>query len=134
MKIKDYINFSKKWDKLEKRIFPTVRGKTAIEQYIKGDIIKVRLKKKYYCHAKIINMQLRAIKNIPLSTLQEDVAPQKCNSHQDFADFLDSIWEYVDVTVNKIVTLFTLERTKEIGWRKKRTTQSRLNPFKKKLI
>ncbi len=132
MKIKDTINFSKKWDKLNKPVFPTVRGKTAIGQYIKGDIIQVLIKKKYSFHAKIINMQLRAIKNIPLSTLQEDVAPRKCESHEQYAEILDSFWKWVDVTINTPVTLFTLERTKEIGWRKNKTTQSRLNPFKKK--
>lgn len=132
MKIKDYINFYKRWDKLSKPVFKTVRGKTAIKQYIKGDIIKIQLKKKYQFHAKIINMQPTIISEIPLFTLQEDVAPQTCDSHEDFAEILDSIWIYVDVTVNTPVTLFTLERTKEIGHRRKTTTQSRLNPFKKK--
>lgn len=132
MKIKDYINFSRKWNKLEKRTFTTIRGKTAIEQYILNHIIHIQIKKNNKFYAKIMDMKLMPISEIPLSILQEDIAPQKCNSHQDFADYLNSIWEYVDVTVNKMVTLFTLERTKEIGWRKKTTTQSRLNPFKKK--
>ena len=132
MKIKDYINFSKHWNKLKERTFTTIRGKTAIEQYIIGHIIHIQIKRNNKFHAKIMNMQLRTISEIPLIILQEDVAPQKCNSKKDFADILDSFWKWVDVTINTPVTLFTLERTKEIGWRKKTTTQSRLNPFVKK--
>ncbi len=132
MKIKDTINFSHKWDKLDKPTFKTIRGKTAIEQYIKGDIIEVLIKKNYKFHAKIINMQLTTINQIPLFTLQEDVAPQKCDSHEQYAEILNFFWKWVDVTISTPVTLFTLERTKEIGWRKNKTTQSRLNPFKKK--
>ena len=129
--MKNSINFSKKYDKFHNDIFTTIRGKTAFKQYEKNDIIQVLIKYKYSFHAKILNKKVKWISEIPLDVLQKDIAPQTCNSHEEFAEMMDSFWKWVDVTVETPVTLFTLERTKEIGYRRK-TTQTKINPFKKK--
>lgn len=84
------INFTHEYNKLRKSTFTTIRGKTWAEKYSVGDEVDVTVKNEFWYRAEINNLELRSIKDILLEVLKKDVAPLKCESHDDFIQILNS--------------------------------------------
>jgi len=71
------IKFSFFWDKLNYPTFTTIRSIKYVKQnnLKTGQIVEIYVKNKFLFFAKITNIEIKQIKDIPLDVLKKDVAP-----------------------------------------------------------
>lgn len=87
------INFGKKYDKLSKERFTTIRSPNFIqEKGLKiGDIVEITLNRELLFKAVIENFEIKPINRMELTLLKDDVAPEPCNSIDDFVKIMNKI-------------------------------------------
>lgn len=107
-----YTSFSKDYTKLSFDVFPTIRSPNYAEsrELGIGSRVEIRIKNKTFFLCEIIAIETKKLKNIPLAFLKYDAAPHPINSHQDFADLINSFTQYKNTKV---------ENMKSIIWFKK---------------
>lgn len=105
------IKFSHFYDKLEKDVFTTIRGKSVFDTFKVGKEFDIQIFGQVYFQAKIIRIEKREIFQIPLRELQEDCSPFLIPSHLAFLVFINRFRRFYKLkSVNEFVTVITLEK------------------------
>lgn len=100
--MKDYINFAYHYDKLNKDVFPTLRGLGAYTDYSKGRVIKVLLNRKLFCHVELISKKKMRILDMSLPFLIKDTSRPGVPNIKSRQEFIDGMNKFR--THNKIET------------------------------
>lgn len=111
------INFSKHWDKLDKKQFTTIRGKSHPERHRlnAGDIVLITVKRRPLFYAQIIRFEKKKIRDIDLELIKEDVRymGNAVESHEEFVEKLRRVSpRYSNFTMDSIVTIYYLKKLK----------------------
>lgn len=93
------INFSSRYDKLDQDKFTTIRPVSYISK--KGlspsrielqPLVSITIRGKFYCWARVERVETKRICDINVDLLRKDIAPEPCNSHKDFVDYLNRLY------------------------------------------
>jgi hypothetical protein len=115
MKARTRINFSERYYKLDREVFPTVRGKIWFSDIKRGQVFEITVKDRYFCHARVKSKIVVKLGELSLGFLRTDGNYDgfRVRRREDYLELLNRFRRFHPADWSTWVTVIHLEKVEK---------------------